>query len=93
MRPSSASSSGAAWQPDKYVDDFRENVMRVIKAKVKGRKADLVVDERPRDANVVDLMEKLRQSLESAGSRARSARTSPRAQPARARKRPSRRAA
>jgi DNA end-binding protein Ku len=52
------------WDPDKYVDDYRENVMRVIKAKLKGKEPDLVLDERHRDANVIDLMERLRQSLD-----------------------------
>jgi DNA end-binding protein Ku len=59
------------WKPDKYTDDYRENLMRLIKAKVKGKPADLVLDERPRDSNVVDLMERLRRSLEGAGGRAK----------------------
>ncbi len=59
------------WKPDKYTDDYRENLMRLIKAKMKGKPADLVSDERPRDSNVVDLMERLRRSLEGAGGRAR----------------------
>ncbi len=61
------------WDPDKYSDDYRENLMRVIKGKMKGKKPDLVLDERPRDANVIDLMERLRQSLNQSGGR-RSAR-------------------
>jgi DNA end-binding protein Ku len=61
------------WDPDKYADDYRENLMRVIKGKMKGKKPDLVLDERPRDANVIDLMERLRQSLNQSGGR-RSAR-------------------
>ena len=31
-------------------------------------KSDLVTDERPRDANVIDLMERLRESLSQSGS-------------------------
>jgi DNA end-binding protein Ku len=54
----------AEWDPQKYSDDYRENLMRVIKAKLKGKEANLVIDERPRDANVIDLMERLRQSLD-----------------------------
>ncbi len=57
----------ADWKPEKYTDDYRENLMRVIKARMKGTKARLVSDERPRDAKVVDLMERLRQSLEASG--------------------------
>jgi DNA end-binding protein Ku len=78
----------AEWNPDKYEDDYRENLMRVIKAKMKGKEPDLVVDERPRDSNVIDLMERLRQSLDKSGGRAakKSARTKPRPTQARARK-------
>ena len=57
------------WDPEKYADDYRENLMRVIKAKMKGKEPDLVVDERPRDANVIDLMERLRESLNQSGKR------------------------
>ena len=57
------------WDPEKYADDYRENLMRVIKAKMKGKEPDLVVDERPRDANVIDLMERLRESLNQSGRR------------------------
>ena len=80
----------AEWNPDKYEDDYRENLMRVIKAKMKGKEPDLVVDERPRDSNVIDLMERLRQSLDKSGGRRsgakKSARTKPRKAQARARK-------
>jgi DNA end-binding protein Ku len=57
------------WDPEKYADDYRENLMRVIKAKMKGKEPDLVVDDRPRDANVIDLMERLRKSLDQSGRR------------------------
>ena len=43
--------------------------MRVIKAKMKGKEPDLVVEERSRDSNVIDLMERLRQSLDQSGGR------------------------
>ncbi len=42
--------------------------MRVIKAKMKGKEAKLVADERPRDSNVIDLMERLRDSLGQSGN-------------------------
>lgn len=57
------------WDPNKYVDDYRENVMRVIKAKLKGKEPDLVLDRPRRDANVIDLMERLRQSLDQSRGR------------------------
>jgi DNA end-binding protein Ku len=56
----------AEWSPDKYTDDYRENLMKVIKAKMKGRKPKLEEQVEPRSAEVVDLMERLRQSLEGA---------------------------
>ncbi len=62
-------SLAAEWEPEKYTDDYRENLMRVIKAKMKGKKADLVAEEQPRDAKVVDLMERLRQSLDASSGR------------------------
>ena len=57
------------WNPEKYTDDYRENLMRVIKAKMKGKPVDLVSEEPARDAKVVDLMERLRQSLDASGGR------------------------
>jgi DNA end-binding protein Ku len=57
------------WDPEKYKDDYTENLMRVIKARMKGKEAKLVGDERPRDSNVVNLMERLRASLEAAGGK------------------------
>jgi DNA end-binding protein Ku len=53
----------ADWDPSKYTDEYRENLMRIIKGKVKGKKVHLEAAEEPRDAKVVDLMERLRQSL------------------------------
>jgi DNA end-binding protein Ku len=62
------------WDPEKYTDDYRENLMRVIKAKMKGKPADLISEEPPRDAKVVDLMERLRQSLDASSGRGRARR-------------------
>jgi DNA end-binding protein Ku len=62
------------WDPEQYTDQYRENLMKIIKAKVKGRKPDLKAEPEPRQAEVVDLMERLRQSLQGAPS-TRSARS------------------
>jgi len=62
------------WKPEKYTDDYRVNLMRVIKAKLKGKPADLVSEEQPKDSNVVDLMERLRRSLEQTGRATRGGR-------------------
>jgi DNA end-binding protein Ku len=55
----------AEWQPDKYTDEYVDNLMRVIKSKVKGTRPKLVgEDHTPKRAEVVDLMARLRASLE-----------------------------
>ena len=51
------------WQPEKYTDEYRENLMRVIQAKAKGKKIKIEAPEEPHQAEVVNLMERLRQSL------------------------------
>jgi DNA end-binding protein Ku len=58
----------AEWSPDKYTDDYQANLMRVIRAKVKGRAPDLKAEEPDaRQAEVVDLMERLQKSLGKRG--------------------------
>jgi DNA end-binding protein Ku len=54
----------ADWDPARYTDDYTANLMRVIKGKLKGRKnvAPEPTGER-QPADVVNLMERLRQSL------------------------------
>src|SRR5581483_3006413 len=54
------------WDPSQYTDEYRENLMKIIKAKMKGKEAHLVEHAEPRNAEVVDLMERLRQSLQGA---------------------------
>ncbi len=61
-------SLAAKWQPEKYTDDYRDNLMRIIRAKAKGKKVTLEAPEEPRQAEVVDLMERLRRSLAGKGS-------------------------
>ena len=59
------------WKPDKYTDEYKENLLRVINAKVKGRKPKLIdEDHTPKQAEVVDLMARLRASLEGTGKKA-----------------------
>jgi DNA end-binding protein Ku len=53
-----------SFDPAKYTDDYRANLMRIIKAKMKGKKAVLEEQEAPAgDAHVIDLMERLQASL------------------------------
>jgi len=57
------------WDPSQYTDEYRANLMKIIKAKLKGKEAKLTEHIEPRQAEVVDLMERLRQSLQgSAGA-------------------------
>jgi DNA end-binding protein Ku len=63
----------AGWKPEKYNDQYRENLMRLIHAKLKGRKPRLKEEERPQEADVIDLMERLQRSL--AAGKARSTAT------------------
>ena len=61
----------AEWDPSKYTDQYRENLMRIIQAKAKGKEVELEPLTEPRQAEVVDLMERLRKSLgQAAGGRA-----------------------
>ena len=57
------------WDPSQYTDTYRENLMKIIKAKLKGKEPHLVEHVEPQNAEVVDLMERLRQSLEGAGKK------------------------
>jgi DNA end-binding protein Ku len=68
-------SLAAEWQPDKYTDDYRENLMKVIRAKMKGRTVKLASAEEPRSAEVIDLMERLRQSLQGTPKKTGSSRS------------------
>lgn len=61
-------SLSAKWEPAKYTDEYRENLMRLIQAKLKGRKPKLQDREVPQQADVVDLMARLRASLEAKGA-------------------------
>ena len=51
------------WEPEKYTDDYRQNIMKVVEAKRKRAKPDLAEEADPQSAQVVDLMERLRKSL------------------------------
>ena len=63
MAKSLVESLATEWKPDKYTDEYRDNLMRVIRAKAKGKKITLESTTEPRQAKVIDLMERLRQSL------------------------------
>jgi DNA end-binding protein Ku len=69
------------WDPSKYTDEYRENLMKLINARIKGEKPRLpAAAGEPQGGEVVDLMERLRQSLEARNPATR------RAAPARSRR-------
>jgi DNA end-binding protein Ku len=79
------------WKPEKYTDEYRENLMRVIQAKAKGKKIKLEAATEPHQAEVVDLMERLRRSLEAKRPAAKASKT--RGKAGRATQKPKRRSA
>jgi DNA end-binding protein Ku len=63
------------WEPQKYHDQYRANLMRLIEAKIKGKKPKLEeTAATPGGAEVVDLMERLRKSLQLSAPRGRAPR-------------------
>jgi DNA end-binding protein Ku len=67
MAKALVNSLAADWDPSKYTDQYRENLLKVIQAKVKGKEVELEAEAEPRQAEVVDLMERLRRSLAQSG--------------------------
>ena len=73
-------------EPGKYTDEYRDNLMKVIQGKVKGRRPKLQERETTQSADVVDLMSRLRASLEGkskAAGESKAGRSAPRASQAR----------
>jgi DNA end-binding protein Ku len=60
-------SLAANWDPEKYKDEYQENLMRVIQAKLKGKQVELQEETVRPHAEVIDLMSRLQASLEKAG--------------------------
>lgn len=82
----------APFDPSKYGDDYRERLMRVIRAKMKGRKIPIPEETAPaEETRVIDLMSRLRESLEHPRRTRGAVRSGRRAAAARERKNPPRR--
>ena len=62
-------SLSAKWEPEKYTDEYKENLMRVIKGKLKGKTPKLHERATPQQADVIDLMARLRASLEGTSAK------------------------
>jgi DNA end-binding protein Ku len=60
----------SAFQPEKYHDEYKQNVEKLIEAKRKGHKVTPI--RQPRRAPVIDLMQALQQSLAKTSSAGRS---------------------
>ena len=52
-----------SFQPEKYSDTYRENLMRIIDAKLEGKKIEVDEPAEPEATNVIDLMARLQESL------------------------------
>ena len=52
------------FDPSKYSDDYRANLMKIIRAKMKGKKIEVTEPEERESTQVVDLMARLQESLE-----------------------------
>src|SRR5262249_5052336 len=61
----------AEFEPEKYHDSYRENLLRMIEAKKRGH--EVVATPEPKQAKVVDIMEALKESLAMAKKPAASA--------------------
>jgi DNA end-binding protein Ku len=57
------------FDPEKYHDEYRENLMRIIRAKAKGKPIAVEDEPEPEEAGIIDLMSRLKASLERAEGR------------------------
>lgn len=53
-----------SFHPEKYTDEYQDNLMRIIRAKMKGKKIEVEEAPEPESTRVVDLMARLQASLE-----------------------------
>ena len=81
-----------AFDPSKYVDEYRANLMKIIHAKLKGKKIAVVEPEERESTPVVDLISRLQESLAQGAAHKRSAGASRRRHAAGAEPRPRRHA-
>ena len=75
------------FDPSKYTDDYRDNLMKIIKAKMRGKKIEVTEPEEPETTQVVDLMARLQESLEMGKRRAKPTQTKARTRESRSTKR------
>lgn len=76
-----------AWNPERYADDYRSALMKLIDAKIKSGGKEIPQKDKAKPAtNVVDLLEVLRESLEGPGAAKARAKSKARTRPAARRK-------
>jgi DNA end-binding protein Ku len=66
------------FDPSKYTDDYRANLMKIIRAKMKGKKIEVTEPEERESTQVVDLITRLQESLEMGKKRGAARSRSPR---------------
>jgi DNA end-binding protein Ku len=65
-----------SFKPEKYADEYRGNLMKIIEAKLKGKKIEVEEPAEPEPTNVLDLMTRLQESLsQGKGKKQKSAAT------------------
>ncbi|HET9982625.1 MAG TPA: Ku protein [Longimicrobiales bacterium] len=55
----------AGFEPERYTDDYRQKLLRIIRAKLKGKAVRVEEEEEPEATGVIDLMARLQESLQS----------------------------
>ena len=72
------------WDPERYVDDYRTNLMKVIEAKIEAGGKELPTEKPKHRAatNVIDLVAVLQKSLKEAGHAASSGKSAAKKKPA-----------
>lgn len=57
------------FEPEKYKDEYRENLLRIINARLKGKNVNLKEAPEPEPTAVIDLVERLQKSLKEGGAK------------------------
>lgn len=63
------------FDPAKYTDQYRENLLKIINAKRKGKTVEFEAPPAPEETKVIDLMDKLRASLDASKSKGKTTAT------------------
>ncbi|HEY7394964.1 MAG TPA: Ku protein [Gemmatimonadaceae bacterium] len=78
-----------SFDPTKYVDDYHENLMKIIRAKMKGKTIEIEEPEERESTEVVDLVARLKESIEMGKKQGAAKKTSRRTTGKRTRRRKS----